>query len=163
MTEEYDFDSLLDDLVEPESKEESDASWNAVDAVDAVDAVVNDEVPASPKIPESMMRKKVVKKLEQDPAYAYSNEFKEIQDGTLKYLREYFDVESRMRELKEELKEIKEEAKEEGVPINNVSKAIKSLVAELKETSVDAQSVEESKRFIKADDDLYSNIVVMSQ
>ena len=139
----YDFDSLLDDLG---------------------GSAGTGGGPSTPTpIPESMLKSNVKKKLAADPTYQYSKEFQEIQDATRRYLKSYFDVDARMRDLKQEMKDVKEDAKEEGVPVNNVSKAIKELISELKETTVDAQNVEETKRFIKADDNFYSNVVAMSQ
>ena len=143
----YDFDSLLDDL------------GGSAGTGDGPSTPTENPTP----IPESMLRANVKKKLAADPTYQYSKEFQEIQDATRKYLISYFDVDARMRDLKQEMKDVKEDAKEEGVPVNNVSKAIKELISELKETTVDAQNVEETKRFIKADDNFYSNVVAMSQ
>lgn len=90
----------------------------------------------------------------------YSQEFIEVMDITKSYIRNAFEIELQMKELKQELKEIKIAAKEEGVRVRDAAKAIKELIKELKETSDEAKHVEDLKRFIKGDESLYSHIVI---
>lgn len=92
----------------------------------------------------------------------YSEDFKEVMDITRTYIKDAFDIECQIAELKQDLKNLKNDAKEEGVKVSEAARAIKELIKEIKETSDEAKSIEEMKRFIKGDDSLYSIAVAQA-
>lgn len=93
------------------------------------------------------------------PEVVYSEDMLEVMDDTKAYIRDLFDLESQIADLKEDIKVRKEEAKELGVKVGNAAKAVRELIKEAKETSDEAKGVEEMKRLIKEDDNLYSQLV----
>ncbi len=154
MEKDYDFDSLLDELGEKQEVQTTVATETETEPETETKVVTDAD-----NIPDGMLYQHERNRLEKEPEYRVSDEFKEVQQATNTYLNEYFDIQDRMRELKEELTSCKNTAKEEGVYVQNVHRAVRELKEELKETSQDAQNVEETKEFIRNSSALYSNIV----
>lgn len=85
----------------------------------------------------------------------YSEEFKEVMDETRRYIKDAFEIETQIKELRDDLKTLRQDAKDEGVKVTVAGKAIKELVNELKESSEDAKATEDMKKMIKNDPGLY--------
>jgi len=88
----------------------------------------------------------------------YSDEFVDIMHETKEYMEKAFEIEAEIRAYKSQLQDLKSEAKEIGVPVTAVNKAIKEIVKEIKETSDEAHNIEQMKRFITEDENLYSEV-----
>jgi len=135
-----DFDSLLDDLeTEPKPKTSKKPS------------------PVTPKSLETALGKTNIKNAE--PEIGYSYEFERVAAETNKYMKSVFEIEDQIAELKGELKSLKTDAKDEGVAVTCVARAIKELRQEIKETSEDAQMIEDIKKYVKNSDSLYGEVV----
>lgn len=179
MSNEFDFDELLNEVEKisdgvktSDPVEEVDVSADdllaeladgPVNTVNTVSTVETMETTA-PAIEPDAMEKAVQAGLgTRNKAKAnvpeYSDEFIDVIDATRRYIKDSFDIAQQMRELKEEQKVIREKAKEEGVSVTNTDKAIKELVKELKETADESKGIEDTKRFIKSEDDLYAGVV----
>ena len=89
----------------------------------------------------------------------YSENFKEVIAATRTFIKNSFAIKKEIKILREELKELKKEAKEEGVSVSNAEKAIRELIKEFKESSEDSKTIEELKRFIKNEEELYLKVV----
>ena len=179
--EDFDFDNLLDELSEPEVQLETkkeEVTPVEVTPVEEVSALVDEleEVPepivevSNNAIPEpdpqsiiddlnveiSQLKDKLkaVENIQSDRVvenvvsdYEYSNEAKS-------FLKDFNDIEMQKRGLAEKQKELKEEAKEAGVDVAATLKARKAVIEEMKETSDEAQIIEQMKESIRNDDSL---------
>lgn len=163
-----DLDALLDELddevvVEPTVNNIDDWGDSEDDNGDTKAETLAKERPHTPQIPKN---EPVTRPMTATPitdsnpeGIEYSEDMMETMDDTKSYIRDLFDFESQIADLKDEIKARKETAKEEGVKVGNAAKAVRELLKEVKETSDEAKGVEEMKRLIKEDDNLYSTLV----
>jgi chromosome segregation ATPase len=89
----------------------------------------------------------------------FSDEFKDMMQELEKYYKDIFDIKQQIKDLQEELKDRRNEAKEIGIKVTAADKAMKEVVAQIKESSEDAKYIEDSKRLIEENNSLY-NIAV---
>ena len=174
--EEFDFDDLLNELSEPEVQLETKEEKKEPEVEQVAEPVITEEVPepivevSNNAIPEpdpqsiiddlnveiSQLKDKLkaVENIQSDRVvenvvsdYEYSNEAKS-------FLKDFNDIEMQKRGLAEKQKELKEEAKEAGVDVAATLKARKAVIEEMKETSDEAQIIEQMKESIRNDDSL---------
>jgi septal ring factor EnvC (AmiA/AmiB activator) len=161
----FDFDSLLDEVDTPVSKEEVKE--------------VKEEKVENPKIntPESFMEenskpapteedmskvfsKKAIKEAKTNSLKPdFSDEFRDMMQEIEKYYKDVFDIKQQIKDLQDELKERRNEAKEIGIKVTAADKAMKEVINQIKESSEDAKYIEDAKRLIEENDSLY-NIAV---
>jgi chromosome segregation ATPase len=162
--QEFDFDSLLEDIEETPTK------------IEVPEVPYVPEVPEVPYVPEVPETSKEIKPTEKDVAKVFnkkaieeakinslkpdfSDEFKDMMQELEKYYKDTFDIKQQIKDLQEELKDRRNEAKEIGIKVTAADKAMKEVVAQIKESSEDAKYIEDSKRLIEENDSLY-NIAV---
>ena len=150
---EFDFDSLLEEVDAPVVKTKT------------VETKV--EVPEEPEVTEEQVKevfhpkaireakaKAEVKDNAKQPDY--SDEFADMIGEVKKYFKDVYNIKQEIKELQDQLKERRQEAKEIGIKVTVVDKAMKEVIAQIKETSEDAKYIEDAKRLIESDPDLYA-------
>jgi hypothetical protein len=141
----FNFDDLLEDVGIPVEKEEEKREEDKVTEEQVKEVFTKKAIDVAK-----------INSLEPD----FSDEFKDMMQEVKKYFRNTYDIKQRMQELKDELKDIKQEAKEIGIKVSVVDKAMKEVINEIKESSEDAKYIEDTKRLIKEDNDLYNIAVI---
>jgi hypothetical protein len=79
------------------------------------------------------------------------------------FLREYNSIEFEKRGLQEKMKALKTDYKDQGVDTSAVLKSQNEIIKELKETTEEAQLIEQMKELIKGDDNLMVDANMLSQ
>ena len=164
----------------PETKQEADEAWEAVDAdingapeaetgeiEDAIEPEVKEEDVkeffTDKAIKESKIeatKKAYSETLSVDTEIDYSDEFKDMMQEVKKYYKDVYAIQQEIDDLKSQIKERKQEAKDIGIKTAAVDKAMKEVISNIKESSEDAKAIEDAKRYIENDDELYNIAVI---
>ena len=169
-------------VTEPEGNQEADEAWKAVDA--DINAAPGAETGDIEDTTEPEVKEEIVKEFFTDKAIKeskveatkksysetlstpteidYSDEFKDMMQEVKKYYKDVYGIQQEIKDLKDQLKERKQEAKDIGIKTTAVDKAMKEVISNIKESSEDAKAIEDAKRFIENDDELYNIAVIQS-
>jgi len=165
---EFDFDSLLEDIDTPvpsvkpkevKSDKEVEEKVGEVFSKEHVEEALEDI--QEPKVTEEQVKevfhKKAIEEAKDNAKQPdYSDEFADMIGEVKKYFKDVYNIKQEIRELQDQLKERRQEAKEIGIKVTVVDKAMKEVIAQIKETSEDAKYIEDAKRLIESDPDLYA-------
>jgi len=158
-----DLDNLLEDLDdEMEVNENVTVEVNVDETVEIADEITIDQTTTTTVTVPEVEAPTLAAKTTNSDEVQYSSEFLDIQTETKKYMQDAFNIEAEMKALKTQLTDLKNEAKEMGVPVTAVSKAIKEMIKEIKETPDEAHNVEMMKRFINEDTSLYAEVSALA-
>lgn len=155
--EEFDFDSLLDDIEQTkedtkETKPEPEVVETAPEPEENLDDLLEE-------VPSTEVTSPAPTTIEEPEPETYDNTGVEFAAETKAYAKEYLSIEMRKRALNEELKKLKDDYKDQGVDIATVNKAMKEIAKELKESAEEAACVERVKEMFKKDERIYTDIV----
>jgi len=169
VTEDFDFDSLLDDLdnvvevkenknienietiEEPEILETPELKIQAADELLDEINQQKEELKQKEKVIQDIKTESVTEKID----YEYADEARA-------FLKEYNNLEMEKRDIIQRMKELKTEFEDQGVDVKAVLKAQKEIIKEIKETPDEAHLVEEMKKLIKTDDVLMTATTVFA-
>jgi len=136
--EDFDFDSLLDDIDNIYVKEKEEIPEPEIE--DVIEEPKNLEKQKEQM--EKIVTKKGLQKIQ------YPKDLEELTDEVISYVEDISDLKNEIKALQEQIKERKQEAKEIGIKVGVIDKAFKEVVSEMKETPEDAQYLAGAKDLI---------------
>ena len=142
---------IENEITEPTEMDSSvyDASQTKIQELEAEVKELKEKIRGVKAVQATSVSDEVISK------YEYSSEAKS-------FLKDNDEFEMEKRSITERQKARKEEAKESGVDVAATLKAQKEVIKELKETSEEAQIIEQMKQEIKNDGSLMATVAVMA-
>ena len=186
MAEEFDFDTLLDEIDEVKNEETNGLhdNDNVSDDLDILDDDISTvSVDDKPEVSEDFELqgkgyKTIIKELEQTidelksqlkiakteltSVDKVSYDDLEFSEETKSFLKAHADLELEKKELQDRFKELKTDYEEQGVHTKEALKAWKEIQKQFKETPEEAKEIEQMKSLIQDDDTLHTLSATLS-